>query len=323
MRVILLFVDGVGVGAESAHNPFVHARLPVLRELLGGMPYSGAALSTERAHSMSLDACLSVSGTPQSGTGQAALFTGENAPARHGSHFGPWVPVGLRELVRSASILARARALDHTVTFANAYPPALIHAGAGGGAAAGEGAAAGGAAGAAGRAARFLDAGPPLAAIGAGVFRRSTEELMARDAVASEIVNDGWRERLGIAGLPRITAADAGAVLAQIASGFDLTLFAHYDTDTAGHTRLLPNAIAALERVDEFIGGVVAHMPGDTLLMMVSDHGNIEDIRTGHTRNPALAMIAGRGHEKIGENATSLLDVVPMVLRALELPSQP
>jgi hypothetical protein len=55
----------------------------------------------------------------------------------------------------------------------------------------------------------------------------------------------------------------------------------------------MDDARQALERLDAFIGGVVAHMTTDTLLFVVSDHGNIEDIRTGHTRNAAIGLVAG------------------------------
>jgi hypothetical protein len=80
-------------------------------------------------------------------------------------------------------------------------------------------------------------AGPPLAARGAGVLDRHEEALASGDAVASEIVNDGWRRHLGHVDLPQVTAREAGRNLAAIAGRHDLTLYAHYATDTAGHTK--------------------------------------------------------------------------------------
>lgn len=307
-RALLVFVDGVGLGdPDPSYNPFCTAHLPVLQRLLGGdavLFAGGAPHHGLEASLVALDAQLGVPGLPQSGTGQAALLTGENAPSLYGRHFGPWIPTPLRELVRERSLLARARAAGHSVAFANAYPEELV-------AQAVAGAAAGS------RLPNFLRAGPPLAALAAGVLVRGTPALESGDAVASEITNEGWRERLGRAGVPLVSAPHAGRNLARIAAAYDLTLFAHYTTDYIGHEQDLPRATAALERVDAFLGGLLDSLD-DTLLVVASDHGNIEDIRAGHTRNPALALVAGRGHEGIASRLGSLVDVVPEILRFLE-----
>lgn len=140
-------------------------------------------------------------------------------------------------------------------------------------------------------------AAPPLAARGAGLLTRHEEALAAGDAVSSEIVNDGWRRRLGHDRLPEIGPERAGANLAAIAARHDLTLYAHYATDTAGHRSEMAPAVRSLERVDAFFGGLLRELAPDTLLFVASDHGNVEDVRTGHTRNPALGMAYGHGAE--------------------------
>src|SRR5690606_38676886 len=117
--------------------------------------------------------------------------------------------------------------------------------------------------------------GPPLAARAAGLLTRHTAALLRGDAVASEITNDAWRERLGRLELPVITAAGAGRNLARIAAAHDLTFFAHYATDTAGHRGGMAAALAALQRVDAFLAGILVDLPGDALLLVASDHGNL------------------------------------------------
>jgi hypothetical protein len=256
-----------------------------------------------------LDATLGMPGLPQSGTGQAALLTGEDAPALFGRHFGPWVPVALRPLVHQRSLLARACAAGARAAFANAYPEELL-ALAGGPLASGDLA----------RLPGPLRAGPPLAALGAGALTRHTPELERGEAVSSEIVNDGWRERLNRTGVPVVTPAQAGHNLAAIAAGYELTLYAHYTTDAVGHHRELAPAIAAIERVDAFLGGVLEGLPPDVLLVVASDHGNLEDCRAGHTRNPALFLAAGSGHADFARGLVSLIDVAPRVLEWLAGP---
>ena len=137
-----------------------------------------------------MDACLGVDGLPQSGTGQATLFTGENGARRFGRHFGPWVPVALRPMVEKENLLRRAGERGHAVTFANAYPEGWP----------GE------------RRSRRL-AGAPLAALASGLMVRHVEALRRGDAVASEIVNEGWRRHLGHDSLPTVTPGRAGAIL--------------------------------------------------------------------------------------------------------------
>jgi 2,3-bisphosphoglycerate-independent phosphoglycerate mutase len=323
-RALLLFVDGVGLGDDDvASNPFLSAAIPVLTALAGGRRITRTTTPLHASHAsfVGIDALLGVDGTPQSGTGQATLLTGVNAAAAHGRHFGPWVPARLQRLVRDESLLASARGQGYRIAFANAYPEEALAAGA---------AAPSDAAASADAAARrrdrrrrrapsFLRAGPPLAALGAGVLTRHTAALARGEAVASEIVNDGWRDVLGRRDLPVIDAATAGRHLATIAGAHDLTLFAHYATDYAGHRQDMDAAVAALERFDAFIGGVIEHLPSDALLFVVSDHGNLEDVRTGHTRNPALGLVAGSGHALVARRLRSLTDVAPTILDLLAL----
>ncbi|MBM4183363.1 MAG: peptidase [Gemmatimonadetes bacterium] len=297
-RVLLVFLDGVGVGPDDAEvNPFVHAadRLPTLVRSMGDdVPTLERPLvSGPSGLSFPLAATLDVEGTPQSGTGQVALLTGENAAELFGGHFGPWTPVRLRPLLEERSVLRLAADAGRTVAFANAYPRGWP--GPAGG--------------------RRL-AGPPLAARAAGLLDRHEEALGRGEAVASEILNDGWRRHLGHASLPEVTAKQAGTNLARIAGDADLTLFAHYATDSAGHAQDMDRAVAALERVDAFLEGVLSALDPDTLLLVASDHGNLEDVRTGHTRNPALGMAVGPGAEA-AEGLRDLRDVTPFVLRML------
>lgn len=294
--MLLVFLDGVGIGpADPERNPFFRVPLPTIERLAGGAPPSLERLAGGDASGgfFPLDATLGVEGTPQSGTGQTALLTGLDAGALFGGHFGPWIPVRLRPLVEEQSVLRIVASAGGSVAFANAYPRGWP--GPGG--------------------SRRI-AGPPLAARGAGVLDRHEEALERGEAVSSEIVNDGWRRVLGHQGLPEIDAERAGRNLAAIAGRYDLTLYAHYATDTAGHTRDMEPAVRALERVDRFLGGVLERLSADTLLLVTSDHGNVEDVEAGHTRNPALGLAAGPGADEAAA-MRDLREVAPFISRVL------
>jgi hypothetical protein len=300
MRVLLVFVDGVGLGSNDARVNALVEGMPRLSALLGAPPVlSASPHSSSYASLVPLDATLGVIGLPQSGTGQAVVLTGEDAIRMHGRHFGPWVPTRLRSLVREQSVLARAQSAGRSVAFANAYPeevlaPEVERR----------------------RTPHFLRAGPPLAALGAGVLTRHTGALERGNAVASEIVNDGWRERLHRNGVPHIDETRAAHNLAAIASAHDLTLFAHYATDYAGHLRDLAAATAAVARVDAFLSALIAAIPADMLLVVASDHGNIEDCTAGHTRNPALGLIVGPGHAQRAQGMKDLRDIAGLAMTA-------
>ena len=103
-----------------------------------------------------------------------------------------------------------------------------------------------------------MRAGPPLVAVGAGLLNRHTAALRDGHAIASEIINEGWREHLKRHDLPLLTPMQAGANLARIANAHDLTLFAHYSTDAAGHKQDLDAAVAALQVVDGFLASARA-----------------------------------------------------------------
>ena len=292
-RLLFIFLDGVGIGdADPERNPFARAVIPTLLMLMGGRLPTLPAPRVRGPHGTSfpLDATLGVAGTPQSGTGQASLLTGENAARLFGRHFGPWTPVSLRPLVEERSILRAARDQGHAVAFANAYPRGWP-----------------------GPRGALRVAGPPLAARGAGLLDRHEEALAAGQAVSSEMVNETWRAHLGHSGLPLIGEEAAGRNLGRIAGRADLTLWAHYATDTAGHRGGMDGGVAALERLDRFLAGVLDVLPGDATLLIASDHGNLEDVTGGHTRNPALGVAAGPAAHTFADRLSSLMDVAPAI----------
>lgn len=297
-HVLFLFLDGVGIGLPDPDtNPFLRADLPSLRGLLGGALPTLDAPETGGSGGVAfpLDAVLGVNGLPQSGTGQTALLTGANAPRSFGRHFGPWTPVRLRPVLEGENLLRRAREAGHEVIFANAYPEDFAT-----------------------RAGSRRVAPVVLAAATEGLLERGAEALADGRAVASEIVNDGWREQLGHTELPAITAEEAGANLAALARGARLTLYAHWATDQAGHDGKAAEVRATLERVDRFLGGLLDQLDADTVLLVASDHGNVESLAPGHTRNPVLGLVAGPGAAARRTGLRAITDVAPAVLRWLE-----
>jgi bisphosphoglycerate-independent phosphoglycerate mutase (AlkP superfamily) len=73
-----------------------------------------------------------------------------------------------------------------------------------------------------------------------------------------------------------------------------------------------------LQQLDELIAGIIETLDMErSLLVIVSDHGNFEDLSTTkHTYNPALSLLVGAGHQDLAPRLRSLQDVTP-ALRAV------
>jgi phosphopentomutase len=75
-------------------------------------------------------------------------------------------------------------------------------------------------------------------------------------------------------------------------------------------------ARAVLVRLDDFFSGLLAALASDTLLVVASDHGNLEDVSAGHTRNPALGLAVGLGAER-ADALSDIRGVAPFLLELL------
>jgi 2,3-bisphosphoglycerate-independent phosphoglycerate mutase len=80
------------------------------------------------------------------------------------------------------------------------------------------------------------------------------------------------------------------------------------------------NAVRILERLDGFLHGFRDAMDESTLLVMTSDHGNIEDLRTKtHTRNKVPLWVYGDDSAQFIQGLTSITDLATKILRRLHV----
>ncbi len=303
-RLVVLFLDGVGLGEDNADtNPLAVADLPVLHGLLSGQrllaeTVRSGMLHTTQASLVPTDACLGVTGRPQSATGQTALITGRNAAQLLGQHFGPRPNAALRALLQEPTLFSQALAQGHSAAFANAYPPDYFAAVARG---------------------KRLHGALPFAAQAAGLPLRTAEDLAAGRALSVDLTNAGWRSDLGYPAMPLWTPQQAGAVAAGLAATYDLLFFDNWAPDMAGHRGDKEPAIALLQDFDAFLGGLLAALDlNSTLVAITSDHGNIEALSVrGHSENAVPTVLIGAGHAQAAGNIHSLTDLLPAFLAVL------
>jgi bisphosphoglycerate-independent phosphoglycerate mutase (AlkP superfamily) len=129
--------------------------------------------------------------------------------------------------------------------------------------------------------------------------------------------NDFWPEPDFT--LPPLTVRQAGAQLAALAREHALTFFEFWYSDLVGHRMEREQALKVLEMLDDFLAGVLERLDlTNSLLMLVSDHGNFEDWTTSkHTTNPSLTLLVGAGFQKLIPRLHSLADVKPAILTYL------
>lgn len=300
MSVLLLFLDGVGIGKEDPEfNPFFRAGLPTLRGLLGGeLPsVKRKSISTSRASLVPVNATLGVAGLPQSGTGQTAIFTGVNAARKNGRHFGPFPPTVLRPVIQEKNIFRQLLSQRKSVVFANAFPKQFFeytHSGT-----------------------RRLTV-TTLSCMMAGVPLLTSEALRANKGISADLTRTRWPDP-GSPEIPKVSASEAGSHLADLVEQHDFTLFEYWLTDHAGHKQDANMAVEVLERFDAFLDGALKRVDmKKTLVVLISDHGNIEDLSTkGHTRNPVPCIAVGHRREQFVARTKNLTHITPTIVRFL------
>jgi len=302
LKLILFFIDGVGLGADVAENPFFSCSTPGLGSILEGQRFTAAAsgFSGRQATLLGLDATLGLPGLPQSATGQAAIFTGINASAYLGSHLNGFPNYKLRGLLALKGFFKRFRQAGYRVCFANAYRPQFFD---------------------------LLAKGLPgehyscstLVTYYGGLNFFNLADLQNGDAVYMDITNSLLINQ--DYDLPQISPEEGALRLATISESYDLCLFEYFLSDLAGHQGESEQAWPVIDTLDRFIGTLARRVhPGDTLIMVCSDHGNLEDMSVSdHTRNQVPLLMIGnpdlrRAIEAETDNLTQVLTAMDQVL---------
>ena len=283
MKVLFLFIDGVGLRAAATDNPVNPEVCPALCRLI-------------TKHGKPIDARLGIDGPPQSATGQATMFTGVNCAAAMGKHCEGFPGPNLRKIIETDNLFKQLRSRGKEVCFSDAY---LVDS-------------------AEELAARRFKSVTTVMALTTPETIRTVDDLQNGQAVMQDLTRETIQDRWpDIAVIPPQRAAEH---LASIVRQFDFTLFEFFQSDVAGHSMDYARACAALRKYDRFLASLVrfAEAMGVTLVL-TSDHGNIENIsERGHTLNPVPFVALGPKEEFLRERVSSLVDVTPAILSAFD-----
>jgi hypothetical protein len=156
-----------------------------------------------------------------------------------------------------------------------------------------------------------------LAALAGGGSLRTFHDARAGRAVTFDFTGEVCRA-WGL-DAPRRTLREAARTVAAAASEVDLAIVETFMTDKAGHAQDVTWARAEIVRLERFLAELLDAVDlGSQLVILTSDHGNLEDLSTrSHTRARVPLLAAGPGAGAFVAAVRSLRDVAPGVLGAL------
>lgn len=290
MRVLLIFIDGLGIGKREETNPFDNlpeaAPLGIFQDETPNLPFGGILILT--------DPRLGVEGRPQSASGQTTILTGVNVPTTLGYHKQGFPNQAMRDILAENSIFLQLekRGIEPNV-FANAYTP------------------------------QFFASEPrwksaTTVAVEASAMRFLTlADLQAGNALFHDFTNlllieSGFD-------IKEYTPERAGKILADVSAKHKFTLYEHFITDKLGHAQNIELARLHLPRLAKFVLSAVENVDlTETTILLISDHGNIEDLSIRqHTLNDVPTLCWGREKEFFAQRIKNLADLTPAIIEML------
>lgn len=304
MKLLFLFLDGIGLGEDNPEiNPFARANMPFLESLLGGkkLLQSSAPIDNDLVCLRAVDPNLGVKGLPQSATGQAVLLTGINIPKELGYHYGPKPNPETAKYLEDNTIFHKVIKADKKTALLNGYPPRYF-----------DGIDSG----------KRLYSSIPLALTNAGIPLFTHEDYFAGKALSADFTGQGWHEFLGFPNAPLFDSYTAGAKLAELAKQYDFSFFEYWASDYAGHKQDMESAVRQLEIFDGVLAGLLSSWRSeDGLILLTSDHGNMEDLSTRkHTAAQVPLLLFGdKELRKEFNHIKQLTEIAPAIEKFLKI----
>ena len=289
-KMLLFFIDGLGLGADSPENPVKD----LFATITGGVPLTKAVKPVffENGVLIPTDAVLGVDGIPQSATGQTSIFTGCNAQQTLGYHLSAYPNDTLKRMIEEHSIMKVLKDCGVDVTSANLYSNEFFekrlntH--------------------------RNMFPASTLTIQASGVDFRFPEHFQAGKAVFADITNELIRKR-GYE-IPLSEPEEAAGKMLNILSEHQFVFFEYFMTDLYGHRRDAAGLASSVEIINRFTGAIWREVTqDDTVILVVSDHGNAEDLSTPeHTLNRVPTLVLSRESDAIhlfGDAVHDLTDI--------------
>ncbi len=289
-KVLLFFIDGLGIGERGADNPLsqisgVEPLAHFINET-SDVIFDGILIPT--------DPRLGIEGRPQSASGQTTILTGINAPGHLGYHKQGFPNQILRDVIAEHSIFLQLKKLKiEPNVFANAYTPKFFT-----------------------ETPRWKSATTCAMEAADATFRK-LPDLFGRAALFHDFTNRHLIE-LGY-DAPIFSPSDAGEILAKLVENHRFTLYEYFITDKIGHAQSREKAAEYLPPLAELVRETLQKIDLETTtIILTSDHGNIENLAfKNHTLNDVPTILWGRRRHEIYKRIKDLSDITPTIISLL------
>lgn len=293
-RITYLFYDGIGLGIkDSKINPFTRYAHSFLSALGGKSPEQELPAGWEV---IPTDASLGIKGRPQSATGQTALWTGVNAPQMMECHVMGFPGPKLKALIHEYSIIKKFKDNGLSATLLNAYTESYF---------------------------KKIKKQPKFQSASTHIQKASGSPLLTLDDLENgkAMFMDYTHEILHkfapslAKRFPVQDAQERGQDFARMAWNYQLVVHEFFVTDKAGHAQSWETAQWCIETIEKFLTGLVKEMnPKEELLIITSDHGNMEDLSVKtHTTNHVPTFVWGKYAKKATQQIKQLTDIAPFL----------
>ncbi|MCW7467092.1 metalloenzyme [Leptospira levettii] len=306
--IFYVFLDGVGIANyDPKTNPFSRFAKGFLAPVGGISKFDlDLPVNANHIHYLKTDAHMGVPGLPQSATGQTALWTGIPGPKVLGRHVSGFPTITLRKIIAKYSLIKVLNEKGILSDFLNCFsPPYLKH----------------------------VEEKPKLVSASTLVQLASGRPLKNFEDLRSErgLYMDLTHEIMGTLGIDMLKEGDPllekrdpyllGTKCFQQFSNYQLTLYEYFLTDKVGHAMDWEKAEKVISNLEAFFKGLLTNLnPNEDLLIVSSDHGNMEDLsQKNHTENPAATILYGKDADRFAENIHSLADIVPEIYKTFGL----
>jgi len=307
LSVIFIFLDGVGIGAATAANPFYVTRTPYLPF------YQGAPHLPDGTPVKAIDPLLGVAGLPQSGSGQTTLYTGENIPRLLNEHKSSFPTRAMRQIILEKNLLGLLKAKGLDAVFLNAYPmhshlfsrqyldikpngelhfseefPALFRR-------------------------RISTTSCMITAVNQIPF--DVQHIRAEESLFQDYTNQYLLEK-GL-DVPRFSPEKAAEILYNASLKRNFLLYEYFQTDLYAHRRSFDDQLQLIRDLNHLLEKLFSLMnPLTDTFILTSDHGNLEDSETrSHTLNPVPLTTWGAHAAQLRNDIHNLADVTPALVK--------
>jgi hypothetical protein len=294
-KLFYFFIDGLGLDKPGEDNPVSD----LFQSSLSGyrLEKLSSAAIFDRGVIVPLDPVQGVPGLPQSATGQTSLYTGINAQKVVGHHLTAIPNKKLIRLIRDRSLLKKLKDGGISVTSANLYSEEFFKR----------------------RSIMKKNMFPvsTLSIKAADIPFRMINEYSEKKALSADITNRFMNERGW--GIDMITPEEGAQRIYNILEENQAVFFEYFMTDIYGHKRNREALDIRKKELDGFLFSllkIISENP-EISVLIVSDHGNVEDFSTGnHTSNPVPLILFTEDNDfkKSALNCRRLIDVYYLVL---------